>query len=196
MLSKNIILIGLLSFVKAIPTVDIFASSKSLFSRGPISTDGSCGGTDAITCTGSTFGICCSSFGFCGNTTTHCGTSLGCQPAFGRCASTAISPDGSCGGNTGFYCVGSTLGMSAYFYFYSASPIQKVLTKLSSTCCSSSGFCETAVGFCAQGCRPSAGSCTTGTVPSLTGECGSTNGKFTCAGGPQNGKCCSSSGFW
>jgi len=46
-----------------------------------ISTDGSCG--KLITCRGSTFGNCCSSYGWCGSTAAYCGT--GCQPNFGIC---------------------------------------------------------------------------------------------------------------
>lgn len=43
------------------------------------STDGSCGTT--VTCAGTTWGSCCSQYGYCGNTDAHCGT--GCQPDFG-----------------------------------------------------------------------------------------------------------------
>ena len=45
------------------------------------STNGECSGT--TTCKGSTFGRCCSKWGYCGATTEHCGT--GCQSAFGEC---------------------------------------------------------------------------------------------------------------
>ncbi|KAL3420008.1 hypothetical protein PVAG01_08507 [Phlyctema vagabunda] len=85
----------------------------------------------------------------------------------------AISIDGRCGGTTGFTCTGSEFG----------------------TCCSASGFCGSTVNYCAQGCQKTAGSCTTGVVPSLSGECGPKNGNYTCAGGPLNGQCCSSSGY-
>ncbi|KAI5852558.1 glyoxal oxidase N-terminus-domain-containing protein [Morchella snyderi] len=46
---------------------------------GPPSTDGTCGhsNTPAYTCTGFSLGECCSMYGFCGNTDTHCGD--GCQ---------------------------------------------------------------------------------------------------------------------
>ncbi|KAF2463623.1 FAD-binding domain-containing protein [Lindgomyces ingoldianus] len=47
-----------------------------------VSTDGSCGGT--TTCQGSTFGNCCSQYGWCGSSSAYCGT--GCQPAFGTCS--------------------------------------------------------------------------------------------------------------
>lgn len=46
-----------------------------------VSEDGSCG--NGITCLESEYGDCCSQFGWCGNTTDHCG--LGCNPTFGYC---------------------------------------------------------------------------------------------------------------
>ncbi|KAL6707064.1 hypothetical protein ACN47E_004816 [Coniothyrium glycines] len=49
------------------------------------STDGSCGGTKGFTCTGSTFGTCCSQYGWCGSTLSYCRVSSGCQSGFGRC---------------------------------------------------------------------------------------------------------------
>ncbi|KAF2006993.1 carbohydrate esterase family 4 protein [Amniculicola lignicola CBS 123094] len=48
-----------------------------------VSTDGTCGGTTNFTCQGSSFGNCCSQYGWCGTTTDHCGT--GCQKTFGTC---------------------------------------------------------------------------------------------------------------
>jgi hypothetical protein len=50
-----------------------------------VSTDASCGGTNAYTCSGSAFGSCCSVNGWCGNTDAYCGG--GCQAAFGNCGS-------------------------------------------------------------------------------------------------------------
>ncbi|KKF93655.1 putative chitinase 3 [Ceratocystis platani] len=47
------------------------------------STDGSCGGSTGFTCEGTTWGTCCSKWGFCGVTTDHCGTD--CQLSFGTC---------------------------------------------------------------------------------------------------------------
>ena len=46
-----------------------------------VSIDGTCGAN--FTCTGSTFGSCCSQRNHCGNSTGHCGA--GCQPDAGRC---------------------------------------------------------------------------------------------------------------
>ncbi|KAL1892305.1 hypothetical protein Cpir12675_004591 [Ceratocystis pirilliformis] len=57
------------------------------------STDGSCGGTTGFTCEGTTWGTCCSKWGFCGITADHCGTD--CQPSFGTCTASdapAVKP--------------------------------------------------------------------------------------------------------
>lgn len=47
------------------------------------SNDGTCGGSKGFTCTGSTFGKCCSQYGWCGSDTAFCGT--GCNKSFGTC---------------------------------------------------------------------------------------------------------------
>ncbi|TGO13015.1 hypothetical protein BTUL_0078g00240 [Botrytis tulipae] len=47
-----------------------------------VSTDASCG--NGYTCNGSSFGNCCSQYGWCGSTSTYCGT--GCQSGFGTCS--------------------------------------------------------------------------------------------------------------
>lgn len=49
-----------------------------------VSTDGSCGGASGNTCLGSTFGDCCSSYGYCGSTKLYCSDPK-CQPDFGTC---------------------------------------------------------------------------------------------------------------
>lgn len=49
-----------------------------------VSTDGTCAGTGGFTCQGSTFGNCCSQYGWCGKTVDHCGT--GCNKSFGTCS--------------------------------------------------------------------------------------------------------------
>ncbi|KAF7532454.1 hypothetical protein G7054_g7955 [Neopestalotiopsis clavispora] len=134
-----------------------------------ISTDGSCG-ANGKTCTGSTFGTCCSADGYCGTGSDHC--DAGCQTSFGTCnaESTDISTDGSCGKN-GKTCKGSTFG----------------------DCCSASGYCGKGGDYCDAGCQASFGTCSTGsTAISTDGSC-STNGK-TCTGS-SFGNCCSSSNY-
>ncbi|KAH7061724.1 keratin-associated protein 5-4 [Paraphoma chrysanthemicola] len=142
---------------------------------GKISTDGTCGGTKGLTCTGSTFGNCCSASGYCGSSTAHC--EAGCQSPFGTCSAGAskISTDGTCGGSKGLICKGSGFG----------------------DCCSSSGFCGSTTAHCSAGCQSTFGTCTTGgTTPSNVspdGSCGGTK-KYTCTGSSMGG-CCSSGGY-
>jgi hypothetical protein len=49
------------------------------------STDGSCGGTGGKTCLGSTFGNCCSQYGYCGSQPLYCSPVLGCNAQYGTC---------------------------------------------------------------------------------------------------------------
>ncbi|WYZ45217.1 hypothetical protein EsH8_VIII_000533 [Colletotrichum jinshuiense] len=49
------------------------------------STDGTCGGETGQTCSGSTFGYCCSASGKCGSKMIDCRPSCGCQDKFGLC---------------------------------------------------------------------------------------------------------------
>jgi len=65
--------------------------STNTGSASKVSTDGTCG--NGVTCQGSTFGNCCSQYGYCGSSTDHCDT--GCQSAFGTCTSTAASSKAS-----------------------------------------------------------------------------------------------------
>lgn len=53
-----------------------------------VSTNGRCGADgNGQTCTGSSFGRCCSSYGWCGNgQDDYCRLSWGCQPQFGSCS--------------------------------------------------------------------------------------------------------------
>ncbi|KAF2650835.1 carbohydrate-binding module family 18 protein [Lophiostoma macrostomum CBS 122681] len=53
----------------------------------PVSQDGTCG--NGVTCTGSTFGRCCSDYFYCGNQDDYCRPAYGCRPEFGTCGSAA-----------------------------------------------------------------------------------------------------------
>ncbi|KAH3917922.1 hypothetical protein HBI56_178700 [Parastagonospora nodorum] len=67
-------------------TTKAATSSKAATPTTPalkVSTDGTCSGANGFTCQKSTFGNCCSQYGWCGKTTDHCGT--GCQKGFGTC---------------------------------------------------------------------------------------------------------------
>jgi len=105
-------------------------SATPATSARAVSPDSSCGGSAGYTCLGSSFGNCCSAYGWCGSTDAYCGT--GCQSAFGTCGSNpasssvepsqppstsstvapskSVSPDSSCGGSNGYTCAGSTFG--------------------------------------------------------------------------------------
>jgi peptidoglycan/xylan/chitin deacetylase (PgdA/CDA1 family) len=116
-----------------------------------VSLDGTCGGSSGYTCQGSSFGDCCSQYGWCGSTTNYCDT--GCQSEFGTCGSSgtattttsssgssstlAVSLDGTCGGTSGNTCQGSTFG----------------------DCCSQYGWCGSTSAYCSDGCQTSSGTC-------------------------------------
>ncbi|OLN88290.1 Lectin-B [Colletotrichum chlorophyti] len=137
-----------------------------------VSPDNSCGGSNAYTCPGS---LCCSQYNWCGVSDAHCGA--GCQTRFGTCnlGSSKISPDGTCGGTTGYTCTGSTHG----------------------NCCSRWGYCGNTDEHCLNACQSSFGDCSSITVGgksvSQDGTCGGTAG-FTCQGSTY-GDCCSQWGY-
>ncbi|TLD20487.1 hypothetical protein PspLS_08681 [Pyricularia sp. CBS 133598] len=103
--------------------------------------DGICGqAAGGATCQGSSFGNCCSRYGYCGSTDTYCGA--GCQSGFGTCNGSnspgglTVSQDATCG--KGVTCVGSGFG----------------------DCCSASGWCGSTADYCAVGCQSAFGKCT------------------------------------
>ncbi|KAF2143645.1 carbohydrate-binding module family 18 protein [Aplosporella prunicola CBS 121167] len=135
------------------------------------SPDNTCGGTTGYTCVGSQAGNCCSSSGWCGKTDAYCNTSAGCQTSFGKCVSTTISPDGTCGGANGYRCH-------------------------EGECCSSDGFCGTEAKYCnIDTCQPEFGNCGFPSYPQISpdGTCGGENGYDCTSSG--FGDCCSSSGY-
>ncbi|KAF6825584.1 Chitin deacetylase-like protein 9 [Colletotrichum musicola] len=116
------------------------ASNPPAASNSNPSRDGSCGGTNRYNCQGTGYGDCCSTWGFCGNTTDHCDS--GCQGSFGRCSSATVnlnvSLDGKCGSNNGgASCSGSVYG----------------------NCCSQWGFCGSSTVHCGTGCQSGFGTC-------------------------------------
>lgn len=133
--------------------------------------DGTC--SDGHTCTGSTFGTCCSAAGFCGSTSAYCSPASGCQPEFGICQAALVpSKDGSCG--IGETCTGSAFGK----------------------CCSTAGFCGSSPAYCSpeNACQPTFGICvdpSPALVPSKDGNCGNGIG----CKGAGFGDCCSQHGY-
>jgi hypothetical protein len=132
-----------------------------------VSTNGICGASHSLVCTGSVFGDCCSVHGWCGSAPEYCSPMNGCQVDYGTCiadtldsSGLVVSQDGSCG--NGKTCLGSALG----------------------NCCSSNGWCGGSGDYCGTGCQAAFGSCV---AVSQDGTCG--NGK-TCQGS-SFGNCCS-----
>ncbi|KAF2471824.1 uncharacterized protein BDR25DRAFT_342443 [Lindgomyces ingoldianus] len=177
------------SFVSSTPTPSLV-----------ISPNGECGAASGQTCLGSTFGNCCSAYGYCGATDIYCQAAEGCQAGFGDCiqpspvsssalptSTVKVSTDGQCGGANGV-CTGSGFG----------------------DCCSPYGWCGSSPDHCGAGCQGLFGTCNsspstlatvTGTAPqptstqkvSLDGSCGGTGGQ-TCLGSVF-GDCCSEYGY-
>tara|TARA_R110002003_G_scaffold32_9_gene2000 strand:- start:38182 stop:39822 length:1641 start_codon:yes stop_codon:yes gene_type:complete len=135
---------------------------------GPTSTDGQCGSSTAgkgQSCIGfvGPDGVseCCSSSGWCGRSSDHCGT--GCNPLFGKCgtqpsvsASVSVSKtsaapqptvslptstDGDCGATAGKTCKGFLLG------------------GVKAECCSEYGYCGNTDAYCGTGCNAFYGNC-------------------------------------
>jgi hypothetical protein len=76
------------------PLVPVSASKQ-------ISRDGTCGSKTNYTCTGSRWGDCCSSYGFCGRSEKYCAADT-CNPEYGVCpwvpsGPLNVSTDGTCG---------------------------------------------------------------------------------------------------
>jgi len=112
-------------------------------------------------------GYCCSRYGYCGNTSSFCSVSEGCQPKYGDCyevVDTAkLINDAECGKGIGS-CVNGE-------------------------CCNKDGHCGTSKEFCdiKSGCQKDYGVCNS---QSKVGECGEEFGKC-----PNSNDCCSRSGF-
>jgi hypothetical protein len=142
------------------------------------STDGRCGPDfGGTTCEGTSYGDCCSIYGWCGSESSSCGH-LVCDPEHGTCdpvpEEPPVSQNGACGPPSfiGATCAGSTFG----------------------DCCNWSGECGSGTAYCApESCDPDYGDCGgSGPPVSTDGTCGA-NG-HTCAGSTFGG-CCSQYGY-
>ncbi|KAF2793366.1 carbohydrate-binding module family 18 protein, partial [Melanomma pulvis-pyrius CBS 109.77] len=148
--------------IAALPLINALSISKT----------GQCGAQNGLTCTGSTFGSCCSQYHYCGSTSAYCGT--GCQSRYGNCGSSTpatpakISTDATCGGTKGFTCLKSAFG----------------------NCCSQYGYCGKTNAYCGTGCNAKFGTCNGSPAVSTTARCGKGFTAFTCTGS-KYGDCCS-----
>ncbi|KAJ4305927.1 hypothetical protein N0V90_001460 [Kalmusia sp. IMI 367209] len=70
-------------------TKDAVSTAPASQKSGTPSKDGSCGGTTGYNCIGWVDGECCSQYGWCGKSDSHCGT--GCNLLYGNCAGSASS---------------------------------------------------------------------------------------------------------
>ena len=127
---------------------------------------------------------CCSQYGYCGTSASHCGT--GCQLNYGICnASTTttttkktttttapkptggVSTNGKCGPKNGS-------------------------TKCpTGQCCSAKGYCGTTAAYCETGCQTGFGVCKSDKLVSTNGKCGVGKGYTVCP----SGQCCSKKGY-
>jgi len=147
--------------------INLKKCSSSSTPELPISTDGKCG-KDVAKCPSDQ---CCSKYGFCGRTSSYCGS--GCQSEFGKCSNEddsklPVSTDGKCG--------------------------KDVAKCPSGQCCSKYGFCGTNEKYCSikNGCQSEFGKCSNeddSELPvSTDGKCG--KGVAKCP----SGQCCSKYG--
>ncbi|KAF8474636.1 hypothetical protein BDZ91DRAFT_779280 [Kalaharituber pfeilii] len=155
-------------FMKAIPALGAIFVALSFVWAEP-SPDGSCGvKSNSVTyeCWGDMG--CCSSSGWCGNSTAHC--SAGCQRNYSVSCGPPYSFDNTCGGETGYICKDS--------------------------CCSQYGFCGNSTTHCGVGCQaPFSENCAEGILPTIDGRCGAAF-NTTCTGSESwNQMCCSAGGY-
>ncbi|ORX55928.1 RNI-like protein [Piromyces finnis] len=130
----------------------------------PTSNDGRCG-EEYGSCPN---GECCSKYGWCGSSNSHCSISEGCQSKFGTCSKEIlISTNGKCGSTNG-KCPGDA-------------------------CCSKYGYCGNSQDYCSlvKGCQPEFGRCLSDldTPAVVSDKCGKGYGKCP------SGKCCSKYGW-
>lgn len=112
-------------------------------------------------------GTCCSEYGFCGDTSEHCG--VGCQPEYGTCSPADPQPP------TPTMCGAAAGGASCE----------------AGACCSQAGQCGTDTEHCGVGCQSQYGTCSpVDPQPPTPTMCGAAAGGTSCAAGA----CCSQSG--
>ncbi|KAH3999757.1 hypothetical protein HBH98_087730 [Parastagonospora nodorum] len=163
---------------KALPASAPSAASKP---KSKVSTDGTCGGRNGFTCSGSRFGSCCSQHGYCGKSSAYCG--VGCNQKFGTCSNAGASSSTPSSSST----TCSTLATSTRSSSATASPASSL--KVSSNgrcgnaykanpagmtcqgsvygdCCSQYSYCGSTSAYCGGGCQGGFGKCNIGSSSS------------------------------
>ncbi|OAL43995.1 hypothetical protein IQ07DRAFT_636746 [Pyrenochaeta sp. DS3sAY3a] len=135
-----------------------------------VSKDGTCGGTNGYTCLRSTFGNCCSQYGWCGSSSAYCGT--GCKSAYGSCSasnpsstsvrtfSTLRSTRTSTSSTNRPVSTQKVSTNARCGFLFNASP--SGMTCLGSQwgdCCSNQSYCGSSEAYCGTGCQPGFGKC-------------------------------------
>ncbi|KAI1386959.1 carbohydrate-binding module family 18 [Hypoxylon trugodes] len=165
----------------------------SWFGPRDVSPDLTCGNTGSgiagYTCPDN---LCCSQYGYCGNSTDYCST--GCQSQFGACGGSGGSGDGD-GEGDGDGDGGGDGGTSPDLTCGKTGAGVNGYTCPSGMCCSQYGYCGSSTDYCAEGCQSAFGTCATGTGTgggdSSDGRCGPDFGDVVCA----TMECCSSAGY-
>ncbi|KAI8936841.1 hypothetical protein NX059_006078 [Plenodomus lindquistii] len=152
-------------------TIRSTAAASPSAAPGKISTDGMCGGTGGFTCTGTSFGNCCSQYGYCGTSADHCGT--GCQTGFGTCTGSAaptiaksstVKPATTVKTSTRTSTTAAAAATLKVSTDGSCGGVGKFTCVKSSfgNCCSQYGYCGSTTNYCskAQGCQAGFGTCT------------------------------------
>ncbi|KAK7421269.1 hypothetical protein QQZ08_010046 [Neonectria magnoliae] len=130
----------------------------------PATTNGRCGANHGSqTCKYEPLGAtCCSSAGWCGSTTGHCGT--GCQSQYGTCGSSSSS-------SVSAKASSSTTKTSATSTATGSAPISTngrcgtnfggttCIREPGATCCSRAGWCGATTDHCGTGCQSGFGTC-------------------------------------
>ncbi|OTB03078.1 carbohydrate esterase family 4 protein [Hypoxylon sp. CI-4A] len=147
--------------------------------------DLTCGSTGAGTA-GSTCpdSLCCSQYGYCGNTTDYCST--GCQSQFGICSGSGGDGDGSGDDGDGETSPDLTCGTTGAGENGYICP--------TGMCCSQYGYCGNSTDYCETGCQAAFGICSTGSGggdSSTDGRCGPDYDNAVCGAD----ECCSASGY-
>jgi hypothetical protein len=131
-----------------------------------------CGASfEHLTCQGSSYGDCCSQYGYCGSSAAYCVT--GCQSGYGTCSpvtpiAATVSTDGRCGTVDGLTCLGSAFGDCCRYVSLVLLAIIRILIPFSEH-----GWCGKSTGYCGKGCNPLFGKCSstkTSPKPSALGK--------------------------
>jgi peptidoglycan/xylan/chitin deacetylase (PgdA/CDA1 family) len=165
---------------KGTTTTKKVTTTKKATTTVKISTNGRCGGSNGV-CPNN---LCCSKYGYCGQTNDYCGT--GCQSEFGKCNSKTTTKKSTTTTKK------STTKKSTTTTKKSTTTSKKVTTTKKATtttnistngkcggtngvcpnnlCCSKYGYCGKTDEYCGKGCQSEFGKCNTTTTTQKTSQ--------------------------